>query len=522
MISFFDFKLTDNLFNYYTFMIMKKIVVVGSGINGLVAANYLVKEGYDVSIIEKKDSTGGACIKDSIQIENKKIDFAYGATVLGMMPDFIFKETGLVDKVEGFYPKTPKLVYFQGDQKTTKIFQNHDQLEKELREKWNEKGRISDFRNDENKVINFIQKLYKEAISPSLELANQILGKELTSMWISGTAKDLLDHYFTSDKTKLYMGMTVIESGPASIYDPGTAFTIPLMDSGSVYDGYWGYVKTGIWKITESLTKINYDLGINIHLNSSINEVDTQTNSVSFVSNEEDYKIDYDHLLFATDPVTPSKLINNFNKKKVDLDLIGTSGKVTAFFKNPVKWKESNDYSDSFRFIFSTDTLKGFEDASQNALKNSGDYFPGFIQIYPDGSAQRTMGNKENFDKLIFFTKNMSYNKKADDLKNIKDKIVSTVLPYIENSDDLVFSKFLTPKDLNETFLFPKGNIDHSTMTGNQNFDKRTFSSQSSNFYSYYDYENIYYCGAGSFPCGSVAGTPGYICSKQIIKANLQ
>ena len=53
--------------------------------------------------------------------------------------------------------------------------------------------------------------------------------------------------------------MTVIESGPASIYDPGTAFTIPLMDSGSVYDGYWGYVKTGIWKITESLTKINYD-----------------------------------------------------------------------------------------------------------------------------------------------------------------------------------------------------------------------------------------------------------------------
>ena len=199
--------------------------------------------------------------------------------------------------------------------------------------------------------------------------------------------------------------MTVIEIGPASIYVPGTAFTIPLMDSGSVYDGYWGYVKTGIWKITESLTKINYDLGVNIHLNSSINEVDTKTNSVSFVSNEKDYKIDYDHLLFATDPVTPSKLINNFNKKKVDLDLIGTSGKVTAFFKNPVKWKESNDYSDSFRFIFSTDTLRDFEDASQNALKNSGDYFPGFIQIYPDGSAQRTMGNKENNDKLIFFTK---------------------------------------------------------------------------------------------------------------------
>ena len=93
---------------------------------------------------------------------------------------------------------------------------------------------------------------------------------------------------------------------------------------------------------------------------------------------------------------------------------------------------------------------------------------------------------------------------------------------WMKFSDDFVYSKFLTPKDLNETFLFPKGNIDHSTMTGQQNFDKRTFSSKSENFYSYYDYKSVYYCGAGSFPCGSVAGTPGYMCSKQIINNNEQ
>ena len=91
---------------------MKKVIIVGSGINGLVAANYLVKYGFDVSIIEKKTITGGACIKDSVEIDNKKIDFAYGATVLGMMPDFIFQDTGLSSKVEGYYPKAPKLVYF--------------------------------------------------------------------------------------------------------------------------------------------------------------------------------------------------------------------------------------------------------------------------------------------------------------------------------------------------------------------------------------------------------------------------
>ena len=130
------------------------------------------------------------------------------------------------------------------------------------------------------------------------------------------------------------------------------------------------------------------------------------------------------------------------------------------------------------------------------------------------------MNNKEDFDKLIFFTKNFSYDKAASRLEDVKEKIISTVIPHIENSDDLVYSKFLTPKDLNETFLFPKGNIDHTTLTGNQNYDKRTFSNNKDNFYSYYGYENIYYCGAGSFPCGSVAGTPGYMCSKQIIRVS--
>ena len=496
---------------------MKKIVIVGSGVNGLVAANYLVKAGYGVTIIEKKEFTGGACIKDSEVIEGKKIDFAYGATVLGMMPEFIFKETGLSKEIVGFYPKTPKLVYFNNEENSTKIFQDSHELEKELKNKWGEVGRINDFRNDENKVIKFIQKLYKEAIIPTSEIAYEELGKKLSDLWIFGTAKDLLDHYFTSDRSKLYMGMTVIESGPASIYDPGTAFTIPLMDSGSVFDGYWGFVKTGIWKITESLTEINLNLGVKINLNSHINKVDTQSKLIFYSRDQGETEEYYDHLIFATDPITPSKLIKDFNKK-IELDLTGTSGKVTAFFRNPVKWKDSNEFPDSFRFIFSNNSLKEFEEASQNSLKNTGDYFPGFIQIYPDGSAQRSMNNKESFDKLILFTKNLSYNKKADDLNKVKEEIVSTVLPYIENPEDLAFSKFLTPKDLNETFYFPMGNIDHTTLTGNQNYNKRTFSNNAKNFYSYYDYQDIYYCGAGSFPCGSVAGTAGYMCSKQLIR----
>ena len=61
------------------------------------------------------------------------------------------------------------------------------------------------------------------------------------------------------------------------------------------------------------------------------------------------------------------------------------------------------------------------------------------FKIYPEGSAQRKMGNNEDFDKLIFFTKNLSYDKKALSLDKVKERIISTVIPLIENPEDIVF-----------------------------------------------------------------------------------
>ena len=41
----------------------KRVVIVGGGINGLTAANYLQKQNFDVKILEKNDNIGGACVK---------------------------------------------------------------------------------------------------------------------------------------------------------------------------------------------------------------------------------------------------------------------------------------------------------------------------------------------------------------------------------------------------------------------------------------------------------------------------
>ena len=299
----------------------KNVVIVGAGVNGLVAANYLKKHDFNVTVLEKKNYVGGACVKDSTIINGKKIDFAQGATVLGMMPNFIYKETGLSKKIKTFCPENPKLVYFENDNTPTRIFRDITLLEKELKDKWNEKGDVKAFRNDENKVIEFIQKIYKEGTPPNLDQAVNEIGKDLTKLWIKGSAKDLLDHYFTSEKTKVYMGMTVIESSPSSYNEKGTSFTIPLMDSGSVFGGYWGFVKQGIWKISDELLELNNELGIETILNSEINDIDTNKGRISYTNNNLDSKIYYDYLLFCTDPLTPTKILND-NSSHIEKKII--------------------------------------------------------------------------------------------------------------------------------------------------------------------------------------------------------
>ena len=497
----------------------KNVVIVGAGVNGLVAANYLKKHDFNVTVLEKKNYVGGACVKDSTIINGKKIDFAQGATVLGMMPNFIYKETGLSKKIKTFCPENPKLVYFENDNTPTRIFRDITLLEKELKDKWNEKGDVKAFRNDENKVIEFIQKIYKEGTPPNLDQAVNEIGKDLTKLWIKGSAKELLDHYFTSEKTKVYMGMTVIESSPSSYNEKGTSFTIPLMDSGSIFGGYWGFVKQGIWKISDELLELNNELGVETILNSEINDIDTNKGRISYTNNNLDSKIYYDYLLFCTDPLTPTKILNDNSAHIEKKNYLGSSGKLTMFFKKPVEWKKEKALETSFRFVFSQDTLDGLNDSGQMALSSQNNYTPGYIQIYPDGAAQRKLNNSENFDKIICFTKNFSFNKQSKDLLYAEQNIIEKISKLISNPEDLVGTKFLTPKDLNKTFFFPEGNIDHIAMDGSQNFDKRTFSSNpNTNFYNYSNYENIYYGGAGIFPCGSVAGTSGFMSSKQIIK----
>ena len=500
------------------------IVIVGAGINGLVAANYLQRAGCNVTIIERAHRVGGACVSEVAEVDGVSQHYALGASVLGLMQDFVFEETGLANRLQAFVPEHPKLVMFPGDREPARIFRDPAELDRELANKWGEKGDVAAFRADEARVVSFLQDGYLNAIPPSISDAKNVLGDTLTELWISGSAKSLLDHYFTGERSKIFMAMTVTESGPVSLDEPYSAFTLPLMNSGSIFGGYYGFVKGGIWRITEELGATNAELGTRAHLSSILTSVDTINRQVTFEQDGSEHKLGFDVLVLGTDPLTASRLVGSADQiRNTEAQRFrGSSGKLNLMFRNPVRWKHGSDATDSdaaFRFVFSVDSLSEFEKATLGALDDNMPYVPGYAQIYCEGAAMRQLDHDEPLDRLAVFFKNLSLGESGAALPEVEDQVRQDILAHIENPQDCVWTRLLTPRDLQQLFHFPGGNLDHTMLVGGQTFFDRTYADDpATEFYRFGGLDNVYLCGSGTYPCGSVTGTPGYMCSQQLLR----
>ena len=501
------------------------ILVVGAGINGLVAANYLRRAGCKVTLVERAERIGGACVPATAVVDGVSQPYALGASVLGLMQDFVFEETGLAARLETFVPDHAKFVFFPGDDQPTLIHRDPAMLDKELAEKWGEQGDVEAFRADEAAVVRFLQAGYRSAIPPSLSDAKATLGEKLTELWISGTARQLVDHYFTSERSKMFMAMTITESGPVSLDAPYSAFTLPLMDSGSIFGGYYGFVKGGIWQITGELGQVNEELGVSTKLASWLVDVDTEKGQATIEQDGQESLVEFDYLVLGTDPLTAARLVGDGDQVATvgRQQFRGSSGKLNLMFRQPVRWKHDSDsdHSDSaFRFIFSVNDVEEYERATLAVLDSGTDYAPGYAQVYCEGAAMRQLSQDEPFDRLAVFFKNLSLLSKGADLADVEARIKSTVLEKIANPEDCVWTRLLMPRDLQELFLFPGGNLDHTMLTGGQTFHDRTYANDpGQSFYRFGDLENVYLCGSGTYPCGSVAGTPGYMCSQQLLQS---
>src|ERR1700730_9475929 len=123
---------------------MKKfdVLIIGSGMGGLVCGNILSMEGYRVCLVEKNKQLGG-CLQ--IYVRNKVI-FDSGVHYIGGLDRGqnlyqIFKYLGLMDKLklEKMEPAFDRIL-LGGDEKEYRIIQGYDAFEKEMIREFPDEG----------------------------------------------------------------------------------------------------------------------------------------------------------------------------------------------------------------------------------------------------------------------------------------------------------------------------------------------------------------------------------------------
>lgn len=497
----------------------KKVLIVGAGINGLVAANYLARAGFAVTVLERKDVPGGACCAGKWMHERVEYEYPQGASVLGFMQDFVFEETGLSGKVQIHRPAHPEIVYTTTDAKP--------HLLDDAPEQWGERGEIAGFLKDMDRVASFLRKGYRDAAVPTLESARDALGPELVARWITGSARDLLDHYLASESLKLFYGVSVIESGPVSLDSPYSAFTIPLMASGSVFGGDWGYVRGGIWQIPIELDKLNKGLGVKAIFSARAVAFSSENMTMQYEKDGVLTAVAADYVIFATDPLSAARIVGEKElvRKVSEQKLLGTSGKLVMFLKNPVQWKHGTGregFAAALRHIIPVKSLAESQNAMNLAAKGEAGFTPAYFEVYCEGAGDRELGGARDYDLVSVFFTPVAFSGKGEELPELKRKATEYVLAHILNPEDLVHTILETPKDLADLFFFPRGNIDHVELAEGQTFFERTYSPEpEKSFYQFGSDSRVFYCAAGAYPCGSVAGTPGYMCARHIIRLQL-
>ena len=259
------------------------------------------------------------------------------------------------------------------------------------------------------------------------------------------------------------------------------------------------------------LDKINAELGIRRLFNTQITSLDDEPVR------------DADYIVFATDPLTAAHITGEktVQEKISGQKTKGAAGKLVMLLRKPVRWKGNTGlpgFEEALRDLVPVKTLDEFEEREQKIADGMAEFLPTYLEIYPEGAGDGALGGSRPYEIVSIFFNALSNTKAGEEMPEVRKAVTNLVLQCVLNPEDLIDTILETPRDLMNWFYFPGGNFDHIELAEGQTFVDRTYSPDPhKSFYQFGTNPKVFYCAAGSYPCGSVAGTNGYMCARQII-----
>jgi len=518
------------------------IIVIGSGVNSLVAAAMMAKAGKKVLVLESREEIGGLASTN---------EFAPGFkcntindTIKWVDPRIIkeleiqSKDLELIDidiKRIALGAGENELIIFHKDPLlTSESIANHSE---------NDAKKWKDFTIHIEKLTKFLEKLY-QLTPPSLpdiglldafsmrSLLGPLMGQGPQGLVdLARTAPmmmpELMDEWFENELLKSALSTAGIHSLSYGPYASATGYNFlhqHLYSKGVIHNSSILNGGTGVLPriLNNILSSYNADLRTNVKVAS----INIKNNSYESVTTEEGETIMSDQILSGLDPhntfinlVGAQNLDPNFHTQIKNIKYRGSTARIHFALQDIPKIKGVTD--DQMNTIFSICPSMEYLEKASDAVKY------GFISqdpyvefsiptiINPEFSPEGKHVLSASVQYAPYHLRNSEWD--LDSKEQLKQNTIRVLEKKIPNLKQLIETSIVhSPKDLETEFGLTEGNLNHGEMTLDQLLFMRPTASSSQ--YST-PINNLYICGPGTHPGGGLHGMNGYNAANKVLKS---
>lgn len=504
-----------------------KAVIIGAGHNGLTAAFYLARAGWNVTVLEARRSIGGACC--STQLECGCI-ISPGANHFGMLRPEIRIDMQLAARGLEIIVPDPQMVVTFETGRNLALYRDIVRTQQEIaRFSAADARAFVSYAIDLSKAASVLNRHLlatppqPDAFAEELDRVQSGFGQR----FFRGSLAETLRHYFESPYVQTAMGAAAFlyRAGPET---PGTAFALTYLAQYDVGgEPGWGFARGGMGRVTELMADATFEAGATIRTETRVHRicigdcaaVGVELDNGTFfpaevvLSNADPYTT-YCRLL--PDGVLPSPVQAHLESSYRD----GACSKLNLLVDRPPVFSVCSGYraEEAARsLLVYMPSLAFIESALQDCVGGTPAKSP-YLEVVCPSLLDPTVscGRHHTLSVFILFT---PYSLATGQWEAVRDSFRANVLARLEElapglKQSVIWSEFLSPVDLEDRFGMYHGNVDHGDMALGNLLAERPLGSCALSLPAV---RSLYLCGAGAHPGGLVSGAPGYNAAMQTL-----
>jgi len=529
-----------------------KIIVIGAGHNGLVAAYYLAKAGLKPLVLERREIVGGACVTEEIHPGFRCSTLAsnLGPLLPQIIKDLQVERCGLevsqpAVRVFAPNPNGPSLCIYEDPKRTA------DNLTKvSVKDAKAYPGFITSFARIGRALAPLLTMTPPSIDAPSKRELWNLAGLGLKVRGLGRkdeyrllrygpmAVADLAAEWFETEPLRAAVAARGIFGAFAGPWSAGTSAPLLLQ---AATDGHAiapaSFVKGGMGALTQALAKAATAAGAEIRTHAEIAEVQIKNSKASGVVLSSGEEIPAQTVISNADPrttflklVDPAELDPSFLQKIQNYRANGNVAKVNLALSSLPKFgygtargsgqvdldvEDLEKLSGRIHIGPDIDYLERAFDAAKYGDFSPRPYLDVTIPSLADSSLAPNGAHVMSIHAQFapYKLKDGDWNSRREELG---DSIVKALSDYASNLKELILARqVITPLDLETKYALSGGHIHHGEMSLDQLFAFRPLIG-----WARYrtPIENLYLCGAGAHPGGGVTGAPGLNASREIIK----